>query len=509
MSEFKALESFEFPRAGAPLTEENLYWKRLGFPYAFKEFGAVDYVDFSQKDPFDVAATCSAQVQIYSTASNSAKFSLSRFKKTAYGGVFRKDGKLLAAGSEDGFIRLFEVQSHKLLRVFKGHTLATHRCNFTQDGIHIVSFSDDRTIALWDIPTEKKIKVFGEHKDYIRTGVVSGASQDIFLSGSYDHTVKMYDARTGKSTMSVDHGVPVESVVMFPTGGIFISAGGTSIKVWDPVAGKLLTEVSQHHKTITCLCFASDGRRLMSGALDRHIKIYDVTSYEVVHTLNYPSPILSVAVAPEDKIVAVGMTDGLLSIRHQKQEHVITDDVKKRKGNYYQNLHGMDFKPIYADVIVPEEKKKALKRHENFLRKFECSRALDAVLTDHIQNSNPEITMTVLMDLMRRQSIRAAMAGREGESLLQLLKFVTKYIGDPRFMKELTDIGLILLDLYGPKFNDPEIKKRFQYFLHSIENQVEYMKKMMEIQGIIQTVLTSTSTTNEQEILIPGLDMHS
>lgn len=34
--------------------------------------------------------------------------------------------------------------------------------------------------------------------------------------------------------------------------------------------------------------------------------------------------------------------------------------------------------------------------------------------------------MTVLMDLMRRQAVRAAMAGREGESLLQLLKFVTK-----------------------------------------------------------------------------------
>lgn len=29
---------------------------------------------------------------------------------------------------------------------------------------------------------------------------------------------------------------------------------------------------------------------------------------------------------------------------------------------------------------MPEKKKKILKRHENFLRKFESSRALDAVL---------------------------------------------------------------------------------------------------------------------------------
>lgn len=62
------------------------------------------------------------QVQVYSTVNNALQYSLSRFKQTAYGGLFRKDGKLLAAGSDDGFLRLFEVQSHKLLRIFKGHT---------------------------------------------------------------------------------------------------------------------------------------------------------------------------------------------------------------------------------------------------------------------------------------------------------------------------------------------------------------------------------------------------
>lgn len=43
--------------------------------------------------------------------------------------------------------------------------------------------------------------------------------------GSYDHTVKMYDARSGSCVMSMDHGVPVESVLMFSSGGLFISAG--------------------------------------------------------------------------------------------------------------------------------------------------------------------------------------------------------------------------------------------------------------------------------------------
>ena len=46
-----------------------------------------------------------------------------------------------------------------------------------------------------------------------------------WLSGGYDHTVKMFDTRMGESIMTVEHGAPVESVLMFPTGGVFISAG--------------------------------------------------------------------------------------------------------------------------------------------------------------------------------------------------------------------------------------------------------------------------------------------
>jgi len=74
--------------------------------------------------------------------------------------------------------------------------------------------------------------------------------------------------------------------------------GLTEIKVWDCLSGgRLLSKISQHHKTITCLRFANGGRRLLSSSLDRHVKIYDVTDYEVLHTYDYSSPILSLAVS--------------------------------------------------------------------------------------------------------------------------------------------------------------------------------------------------------------------
>lgn len=61
--------------------------------------------------------------------------------------------------------------------------------------------------------------------------------------------------------------------------------------------GRLLAKVSQHHKTITCLKVASNGQRIISGSLDRHVKIYDAGTYKTLHTLNYPNSILSIGIS--------------------------------------------------------------------------------------------------------------------------------------------------------------------------------------------------------------------
>ena len=44
-------------------------------------------------------------------------------------------------------------------------------------------------------------------------------------SGSYDHTVKLWDSRCNSSVLTVDHGSPIECLQLFPTGGLCISAG--------------------------------------------------------------------------------------------------------------------------------------------------------------------------------------------------------------------------------------------------------------------------------------------
>ena len=131
----------------------------------------------------------------------------------------------------------------------------------------------------------------------MRCGITSESSDDLILTGSYDHTVKMIDTRTQSTVISVDHGEPIENILMFPSSNMFISCGGNSIKVWDVLkGGKLMRTMVNHHKTVTCLQFSHGCKYLLSGGLDRHVKVFDLLNYNLVHTIDYPSPILSLGV---------------------------------------------------------------------------------------------------------------------------------------------------------------------------------------------------------------------
>lgn len=63
-------------------------------------------------------------------------------------------------------------------------------------------------------------------QDYVRAGCVSPVSPNVFISGSYDGKVCMFDSRTSdKPVFTLDHGSPIESTLFLPSGGIFVSAG--------------------------------------------------------------------------------------------------------------------------------------------------------------------------------------------------------------------------------------------------------------------------------------------
>ncbi|KAH8387344.1 hypothetical protein KR093_006468, partial [Drosophila rubida] len=507
MSHFQATNVRRFQQKAQVVTPDTIYWDRLGKPELLKEHSTIDYVDFSPSDPDNFVLTCSVRVQIYNLVTKLVVKNLSRFQKTAYGASFRQDGRLLAAGDEEGHVKLFDTTSRNILRLFKGHTAPVHRTFFTADKLQLASFADDKTVRLWDVANEKVVKTYEDaHTDYIRAGAMHPQASHLFISGGYDGKINVYDTRTEAAiTSTLDHGSPVESMLFLPNGSIFITAGGTQVRVWDMISGcRLLTTMSQHHKTVTCLRLGSDGKRLFSGGLDRHVKIYDVSTYKTVHTMTYPNAVVSLGVAARDQAVVVGMVDGLVSIRR------MVDDSKpsELKGIKFTHRRKQRMKQRVAppntteqvDHVVRLGRKRLVQRiFDKHLRKFNYKEALDSVLIPIYIEKQPELVVALLNELLHRKGLQRALSNRTEETLIRFVQFLCTHIGEVRFMRVLLNAASSVLDVFESTtfaYSD-NLVNALSELNKVMYAEIRLTTELLELKGALEMIIGGALDNNE------------
>ncbi|KAG8598544.1 hypothetical protein GDO81_002651 [Engystomops pustulosus] len=494
MSSYKPVAIPSYPKLGEKVTQDTLYWRRYRTPVQIKEYGAVTKIDFSPEETCNYVVSASTRLHLYNKYSPEPIKTFSRFKDTAYCGTYRGDGRLIAAGCEDSVVKMFDIGGKAALREYVGHSKAVHFVDFTADKFRIVSGSDDYSSKIWDVPNGVEISTYREHTDYVRCGCASKLSDDLFVTGSYDHSVKVFDARTEQSVMTMQHEQPVESVLLFPSGGLLVSAGGRYVKVWDLLkGGQLLVSLKNHHKTVTCLCLSSSGQRLLSGSLDRHVKIYSTMNYKVVHSFDYAASILSLALAPNDEMIVVGMTNGVLNVKHRKSDAPKgSKRPVKQRPRYRTFMRGKGYVPKQDDFIVSKPVKRHLRKYDKLLRGFQVSAALDAVLETSITASTPEVTVAVMNEIDRRGILENALAGRDERQLSIILTFLIKHTIDPRFAPILLNVAEKVIDIYSSVINQsPVVDRLFLRLQDTLEKEVNYHEELLEVLGMMDTLFAT------------------
>ncbi|KAG1145207.1 hypothetical protein G6F37_005593 [Rhizopus arrhizus] len=480
-------------------TAETRYWKRFKSPIVIKEYASVTSINFSPVSPYDFAVTSSTRVQVYSSKTHQPKKTISRFKDIAYSGSFRQDGKLIVAGDATGLIQMFDGSSRAILRSFRGHELPTQITQFTINKSNILSASDDKTVRIWDIPTGNNVNLFEEHEDYVRAGVVSQENPNLVISGSYDQTVKLWDMRQPESVMTMNHGAPVESLLIYPNGGAVISSGGPTVKVWDLLSGgRCIHTLSNFQKTVTSMCFDGAASRLVTGSLDQHIKIYDVQDYKVVHSVKYPAPILSVGLSPDDTHLAAGMSNGLLSIR-QRQIKASEKALKKQNqdyikgGTYKYFMRGQSNAPTKDDFVVESTKRQKLRKYDQFIKMFQYANALDEVLKSSFHT--PAVVAAVLQELIHRDGLKAAITGRDDVSLEPLMRFLIRNIHHPRYTNLLVDVSEALIDCYTRVFGQsPLIDDLLSRLTVKVKQEIQFQKDLIGTMAALDMLFTKSGS---------------
>jgi len=459
------------------------------------------------------------------------------------------DGRLMAVGCDGGIVKVCDTKSRATLRTFQtpSNTTTVRSVGWLPNGQRIWSAGDDARLTIWDLSStsisgNKPVVTFKGHGDAIRNVILTQHVQEnknriLAITASYDHTIRVWDLtpfaadsskKTNKKERTVafesleelsvmNLGAPVESLLLLPPTNqdelLIVSAGGTSMKLWNPLTGTCLATIpSKHLKTITSMCLATMIRnnilvkdettgkevetkmyhkRLITASLDGLIRIHsldelypplsssvnnssgnsDIVSkkrsqktpnYNIpfVHGVKTTKAITAIAMSPCNTRLIIGSTDGYVTVRQRARwvpPHVSGN--KKRDlselipipkpGTYAYFMRGAN---INANVLAGNDDHVLIHEKKRRLSKFDKHLkefSYAEALDEALNTKDPQSVMAVLEELGKRRGLLIALSNRDEETLEPILAFTSTFIARPRYTNTLIGVTHMLCDIYS------------------------------------------------------------
>lgn len=165
------------------------------------------------------------------------------------------------------------------LKVLKGHRNGVMCLQF-QDNI-LATGSYDATIKIWDLDTGKELRTLEGHTSGVRCLQFDGCQ---LISGGMDKTIRIWNWKTGECVRALDAGINGDVLSINFTKQYLCSGGKDNmVRVWN-LPEKINYTLRGHSDFVNSVRIDSESRTVFSGSDDGTVKLWDLETRELLKT---------------------------------------------------------------------------------------------------------------------------------------------------------------------------------------------------------------------------------
>jgi WD40 repeat protein len=205
--------------------------------------------------------------------------------------------------------------------VLEGHTSTIYSLAWSPNGTMLASGSDDGTVRLWDMTTNTEKFTLQADNDPIWGVAWSSDSKRVAAAG-WNRSVVIWDAESGEQLQTLRARGNLFSVAWSPDDSLIVagSANG-SVQIWDVATEERIQRLEGHPLEVISVLWLPAENTVISGSIDASIRVWDVTSAEELQRLFDPDIDSSVRAdvngmvwSPLGDVIAVARQTGEISL---------------------------------------------------------------------------------------------------------------------------------------------------------------------------------------------------
>ncbi|TMW63776.1 hypothetical protein Poli38472_002717 [Pythium oligandrum] len=205
---------------------------------------------------------------------------------------YSPDGRIIATGADDAKLKLWDTTSGFCYVTFNEHQAPVTGVKFTPNGQAVVSASLDGTVRAFDLNRYKNFRVMTTPEPVQFISLALDLSGQIVCAGTLDpFNIYVWSLQTGRLTDVLSgHTGPVTSLAFSPSvSSEPVLASGSwdhTVRLWNVYQNKSLIEPLAHSTDVLAVAFRPDGKQLCSATLNGHLNIWEVKDGELLSTID-------------------------------------------------------------------------------------------------------------------------------------------------------------------------------------------------------------------------------